>query len=765
MSENKVAACIITGDQYNIEEVKKLLKSLEPHVHGVFINYNGTKKKLDWQKYTTLPIVYKKFKWEDDFALARNQALSIIPKDEYDWWLWIDTDDILVGEPGAMQEMIESIDEYTEGIFLRYAYAVEPDTGIVVVEQWRERVLSTKTGWNWVHPIHEVCRSLSGVQFAKRDHVYIEHQRKDGDERGARERNRRIIARAIRQHPEEPRFHFYFAGEAMAEADSLPPGKEKLELIEVAILEYKNFREMLNDINDDMYLATSRIAELCRMKGDYAAALEADLECVAIYPDWPDGYVGAAKSCLEIQDWARMKSFADMATRCSKPQTAASIEPMSSSFTPLFLRAIANEELGNIDQALDDYKEAKKYWRPPNGDLEKKIEFLEDLQKNKPNEPRWEERKKLRGTRKEKSICFFTQPIPDNWHPELLKQNGAGGAETCIMKLAPMFQADGWRTVVFGTPGPYRGVYEGVEYWNADEFLPSEEFTVFVSSRSYVPFEHELRAKAKFLWMHDVNIGPQQPEIFQRTDAVFGLTNWHSEHLQKLYNLDKNKMRVVPNGIDLERFSVDKWDNIDSNRIIYSSSPDRGLETILSLWPIVRSRYPKMELHIYYGWEIIDRIIDVHKKRSSGFHHLEDFKNRMLTQIYALGGEEGGIYQHGRVDQDTLAKEMMKSMIWAYPTSFMETFCITAVEMQAAGVAPVTSKLAALKEVVWDGYKKLDGWPNNADYQRRWLQLLAETVDNREFRIEARDKARKHAENFTWDKSYETWNNIIKEYV
>jgi glycosyltransferase involved in cell wall biosynthesis len=764
LEDKRVACCIITGDDWREEEVKKLLESLEPHVHGIFVNYNGKNKKLNWQKWTTLPIIYKKFKWEDDFSLARNQSFSLVPENEYSYRLWIDTDDILVAHNGALQEMFDSLDEYTEGIFIRYAYAVEPDTGMVVVEQWRERFLSTKVDWNWVFPIHEVCRS-QGVQFAKRDHCFIQHQRTSGEDRGARERNRRIISKSLRENPNEPRFHFYFAGETLAEADAEQEPEKKLGLIEASLLEYKRYREMQNDLSDDVYLATSRMAELNRMKNDHAAALECDLECIAIYPDWPDGYVGAAKSCMELQDWRRMKSFADMATRCGSPQTAASIEPMMSGFTPLFLRALANEELGDIDQALEDYKEAQKIWQPANGDLQKKIEFLEGLEENKPNEERWTLRKKLRGTKSEKSICFFTQPIPDIWHPETLKEGGAGGAETCIMKLAPMFEADGWRVVVFGTPGAHRGLHEGVEYWNSDEFLPSEKFKVFVSSRSCFPFEANIKADASFLWCHDVNVGEQNRELFMKPDAVLGLTNWHAQHLSKLYKIPKNKLRVIPNGINLERFPIEKWNNEEKQRLIYSSSPDRGLDTILSLWPIIKQRYPEIEIHVFYGWNIIDKIIEISRSRGAHNTHLEQFKKRCLLQVEALGGEDAGIFMRGRVNQDILAEEMMNSLIWAFPTMFMETFCITSIEIQAAGVVPVTSNLAALTETIHPDYHKVEGWPNNASYQREWLSLLAFALENKDYREKIRPKARELAEQFTWEKSYSKWNDLIKEFI
>jgi len=764
LSANKVAACIITGDAYEEEEIKKLLKSLEPHVDGIFVNYNGTKSKLNWQKWTTLPIVYKKFKWEDNFGLARNQSFSLVPKDEFDWMLWIDTDDILVGEPGAMDKMLDSLDDYSLGVFLKYEYAVDPETGAVVVEQWRERILSTKMEWNWVYPIHEVCRSISNIQYAKREELHIRHQRVSGETRGARDRNKKIIMKAAQENPEEPRYQFYLAGETLAEADGEQDPQRKAALIDAAIGAYEAYRGMVHELTDDVYLATARMADLFRMKGDHANALEADLECIAIYPEWPDGYVGAAKSCMELGDWPRMKAFASMAVKCPKPSTAASIEPQLSGFTPMLLRAMANDELGDMDNALKDYKAARKIWRPSgeSGEtLDDKIKTLENFDKTKDVDDAWTARKKLRGTKPEKSIAFYTQPIPEVWNPETFAKGGHGGAETCIIKLAPFFAADGWRVVVFGTPGDYRGVHEGIEWWGSDEYLPGEQFNTFVSSRSVIPFDGTPLAKVKLLWMHDVNIGKEEKAVLMRPDKVLGLTNWHANHLRHLYGLPKNKIAVMPNGIDLTRFNKDEWDKKNKFNFIYSSSPDRGLDTMLSLWPIIRTNFPEANLHLFYGWDMIDKIIAMHKGRGGGIGQLEDFRAKCVNQIQLLGGEEGGIIEHGRVNQKELARQMAKCSFWTYPTDFMETFCITALEMQMSGVIPLTSSLAALNETVNPNVPRISGWPKNTGYQKEFLRMLGLMLGQEEWQESIREENRAYAEQYSWENVYGKWNDLI----
>jgi glycosyltransferase involved in cell wall biosynthesis len=203
----------------------------------------------------------------------------------------------------------------------------------------------------------------------------------------------------------------------------------------------------------------------------------------------------------------------------------------------------------------------------------------------------------------------------------------------------------------------------------------------------------------------------------------------------------------------------------DSNKLIYSSSPDRGLEQLISIWPHMKKRYPDLELHIYYGWHMIDKIIEHYKDQgvNAQASYLKNFKTKIVHHIDHLGGEEAGIFQHGRVNQDDLAKAMMNSNIWPYPTAFSETFAITAIEMQAAGVIPVTSNLAALTETVAPYYEKLDGWPSNNDYQSRFLKLFAMSYEYEEYREEGKQLGRQHAESHSWERAYSIWNDNINE--
>jgi glycosyltransferase involved in cell wall biosynthesis len=775
--KNRVAAGMILGDSFEDKELEQTFASLwDAGVTHVYVNYNG---QAGMRKFTKrfgkiktpgggsdkgLKVDVLHIPWEDDFAKARQASFDMIPKQDFDWIMWIDSDDLLVVDEGTLDDMFESVDEYSVGIYVKYEYAIDAETGDVVVEQWRERFFRASVEGEWIYPVHEVFRMKDGSQLAKRNHCHIEHMRRKGDERGARERNRRIIAKALREDPEEPRNWFYFGSETLDAAEQAETQAERTELARAAIAAFDKYKFYVDRVGDDYYLATNRQAEAYRFMGEFVKALEIDLECIAIYPDWPDAYLGAARSCFAMEDWGRMKRFAQMALLCPKPDTPAGIESMNTTYTPLMFKGHAEQELGEYEQALVTLKQAREHWNPPDGSLDERIAKVEKIL-SEVQEDVEDVRKKLRGTRPEKSIAFFTNPLPFVWHP--LADAGAG-AERCIMQLVPRFAADGWRVVVFGTPGPHRGVHEGVEYWDSVDYRPAEPFTVFVSSRAARPFTTDINARAKLLWMHDVNIGQQMALVGDQADMILGLTKWHVAHLAKLYGIAGSKLRVVPNGIEMDRFPVDRsQDSTNAPRFIWSSSPDRGLDNVLNIWPEIKTRWPDARLDIYYGWDLIDKMIQQYRQAGSPHLWLEDFRARCMNQMEWLGREAGGIYEHGRVGQEELAKAAYEASFWPYMTSFMETFCITALEMQAAGVIPVASKLAALTETVAVQETLVEGWPMNRDYQVRWLKELDNVMTNEPqgeiLRLNARSKGRALAESFTWDRAYSRWQELISE--
>jgi hypothetical protein len=108
------------------------------------------------------------------------------------------------------------------------------------------------------------------------------------------------------------------------------------------------------------------------------------------------------------------------------------------------------------------------------------------------------------------------------------------------------------------------------------------------------------------------------------------------------------------------------------------------------MWPEIRKQIPNATLWIYYGWESWLAI-----------QGEDDLYHRICDKLEAL--KKQGVTECGRVSHEKLAKAMKETQVWAYPTEFPEIHCITALKAQEAGMWPVVTGVAALKETVKSG--------------------------------------------------------------
>jgi len=121
------------------------------------------------------------------------------------------------------------------------------------------------------------------------------------------------------------------------------------------------------------------------------------------------------------------------------------------------------------------------------------------------------------------------------------------------------------------------------------------------------------------------------------------------------------------------------------HRLIYASSPERGLEQLLVFFGRAREVVPDLELHCFYGWGPEGRQNIPYRR------HIE----RLMRQ--------DGVTWRGRVGQEELWTAYLESGIWCYPTMFQETFCVCACEAQALGAVPIYNPVYALRDTVFTG--------------------------------------------------------------
>jgi len=763
---HRVALAMICGDDSTSEDWERLLTSVEGQVAGVYVFFNGRKEVP--KALLRSGIQVERGVWTNNFAAARNRSFGMVPTEEYDWLLWLDHDDELVA-PEGLSSVIDGLDLTDRAVLLRYDYARDPETDSVVVTQWRERLLSTKVRWRWVYEVHEVCQGPPSARYGKSDQAWVVHHRVSGANEGVARRNRRILAKMRRKRPNDKRAAFYMANEVFAEIGRADEPSQQADYVRAAVKAYGDFLAM-DPIPEDAYFACCRIADGWRIVGEWERAIGGDLRALKFLPSHPDAYVGLATTFMHLKDWDKVIHWSNAALSTSKPVTASAQEPLKLRYEPLLLHGLALENKGDLESALDDYRQALVEIGA-NRELEEKIKRLEDDEIAPEGVERREGavyRRNRFGSRSDRSIAFVTRPLFEPWHPLLEREGGAGGAETCVMRLAERFARDNWRVVVFGTPGEHYGVdpETGVEWWSSADYDPAESFSVLIGSRCPEVFDGELNAKVRLLWMHDVNsagtlvqgrFGP----LHELPDRIVALTHWHARHLSRLYDIDPRRIQVISNGIELTCSEEEAAADRSLDRMVYASSADRGLDVLLDLWPEIKENRPAAELHIYYGWDAINRILKIDSNTPTSAR-LQLYKQSIEEALDRVGREEAGVFWHGRRPQKELLESYLKTGIWTYPTYFLETNCITALETQLAGVVPVTSLLGGLRETVHSSALRISGWPNNETYRRVWLEALMSVFEIDSVRLREDRRIRHHfAKKRSWDNIYLEWVALI----
>jgi len=352
------------------------------------------------------------------------------------------------------------------------------------------------------------------------------------------------------------------------------------------------------------------------------------------------------------------------------------------------------------------------------------------------------------------TICIYTGPAFEKWTVENINTTGIGGSETCAALLAKEFASKGYRSVIVGDCVGMERVIDGVEYVNHtrwDEFKESNYIDYLISSRCVRPLAHSIKNGKNYVWAHDIFIPEamyRHPDYSEKVNKFVCLSPWHQQFFSEHHKIDQSQIYLQGNGLDLSRYQ--DYPNVEKDpyRLFYSSSPDRGLLTLLKQFRILRKEFPKLNLHIYYGFFNWKAAIE-QRKNPQEMDHL-----RQIEELLTLDG----VHYHDRVSQKVLAEAQMKSSLWVYPTQFTETYCITSNEAMIAGAVPVCTTLAALATTV------PDGCGIKVEKPEQCLEMTAQLLRNPELQNSYRENGRKHViANCGWGVTANRWIQMFNK--
>ena len=299
--------------------------------------------------------------------------------------------------------------------------------------------------------------------------------------------------------------------------------------------------------------------------------------------------------------------------------------------------------------------------------------------------------------------------------------------------------------------------YPEIEYLHYNEYpkyIEQNWIDYFITSRTTDTLNFPIRSGKNLVMIHDVFLSRDRNYNLHidKVDKFLCLSEEHKKFVMEHHSIPEDKILITANGLDLEglKQKVEK----KRHKCIYSSSPDRGLESLLHLFPFIRQEVPEAELHIYYGFNNILKIPD--KK---------EWGENLLKQI----GEAENVFHHGRVDKKKLAKGFLESSVLLYPCSFEETFCITAIEAMATNCAILSSNYWGLKDTVKNAGILLDinhaSDTKNLEYREKFVSEAIRLLKDDKYLAKYQKKGLERFKKFSWANIAKVFDAYFKKNI
>lgn len=320
----------------------------------------------------------------------------------------------------------------------------------------------------------------------------------------------------------------------------------------------------------------------------------------------------------------------------------------------------------------------------------------------------------------------------EEWSPESLKR-GIGGSEQAVIHMADELANLGHTVTVYNSvekPTVFgQVVYEPIK--EMDQLQETDVLIVWRTGADVLEYKHVKREKT-YLWLHDMVTEAEIIPFVYFYDKILVLSQFHRKNFP---GINDDRFYVTRNGTE----RLDLSDVVTRNpfKLVYTSAYDRGLVKLLENWTKLKLRVPEVELHVMYGWAVLDAM-----------HHDEAyawFKEYMKNLF-----DQEGITEYGRLPQSEVIQHLRTAQLFAYPCGYPETSCIAAMQAQMCGAVPVVVPTGALIETVHVGPMAgtIDEW---CDHVIRLLEDPSEVDALRELMTY----------DFSWSKVASEWDRDL----
>lgn len=705
--------------------IPQLLKSVDGCFDEiVFTDTGSTDASVDVAKKHGAKV--KSFTWVDDFSAARNFSFEGV---KTDYVAWLDLDDVLENKQGFLnfRDDAMGLGDYW---ISSYHYSSDP-SGKPLCTFARERVFRVNRGYQWKYFVHEGVMPTDGTKMQFSPVWAVRHMRTEEDVKKDRMRNLHLFTKPGRVL--DNRMTYYYGkelfecgkpdeaiphlGKALSDTDlQMHDRILGMQYLCYCYLQTNQFEKAMQIANQGTIIAPQR-AEFYNMIADCFIKQGRLNDAIPV--------LSAAKSC-QIQ---APSGFASAVFHNEEAYTTS----------PRVNLAKIYANMGDMSRAEAEVQESVDKWNH-----EESKQILTEVRRIKA----------LSEGYKNANPCddiVITCPpqAPYLWDAEIAKKKSMGGSETACIEMAS------WLHKITGRAVKVFNVREDSKTCDGVEYIPCTQVNEYMEKHKpwvHIAWRHNIKLTdaPTYLWCHD--LFTPGGEVTNHYDKMLCLTPFHKRFVIASQGVPSDKITVTRNGIKPDRFS-DADTSLSNpyasrknpNKIVFPSSPDRGLDRAMKVLDKVRETYSDIELHVFYGIEHLDK-----------WGHAE-----LQKTLKAMMAERPWVKYHGATQQDMLMDHFKESVIWLHPCDFIESSCITAMEMVCAGVYPVTRRLGGLQDTLSIAEKRgmatlLDSDCVTEDEFKFYVDATLKAIESKAWETTGLD-----ANPLSWESVAQSWVNDI----
>jgi glycosyltransferase involved in cell wall biosynthesis len=267
-----------------------------------------------------------------------------------------------------------------------------------------------------------------------------------------------------------------------------------------------------------------------------------------------------------------------------------------------------------------------------------------------------------------------------------------------------------------------------------------------------------------WIHMHHMEDGLEtllDKQFLKHFKAYVFVSDWQYERFMERFQLPAEKCYVLKNAT--QPFEPHKKPAGTKLNLMFHSNPIRGLDILLESLRLIPEE--DIELHVFHEIDPDERIKQYHQGlQTYEYSHVNPQEQEFLRYCLKLANDDKRVVRHTRTNNSKVREQLMNTHIFAYPTYFMETSCISMIEALCAGCSVLSSNLAALPETGLGFARQYGFIPDRQKHIERFARELKRTItEYREGKFDNTKQVEVCNQYYSWETRVQDWVQFSKQ--